>query len=94
LQVDVGFDEDAAVGANGHRGAQGFLTGGDAAAYRDDFSGDAGFFETDGFFDGDFVEGVHAHLDVGQIYTRAISLHANLDVVVHYPFYGNENFHF
>jgi hypothetical protein len=38
-----------------------------AAGDGDDFSGDAGFLEAHGFFDGDFVEGVHAHLDVGQI---------------------------
>jgi hypothetical protein len=28
LEVDVGLDEDAAVGTDGHGGAQGFLTGG------------------------------------------------------------------
>jgi hypothetical protein len=69
------------------------LAGRNAAGNGDDFSGDAGFLEPDGFFNGDFVEGVHAHLDVGQIDTRAVRLHADLDVVVHYPFHGDENFH-
>jgi hypothetical protein len=66
LEVGVGLDEDAAVGADGHGGAQGFLTGGHAAGDGDDFGGDAGFLQANGFFDGDFVEGVHAHLDVGR----------------------------
>ena len=93
LEVDVGFDEDAAVGTDGHGGAQGFLAGSDAAGDGDDFSRDAGFLETDGFFDGDFVKGVHAHLDVGEVDSATVRLHAYLDVVVHYPFHGDENFH-
>ena len=93
LQFDVGFDEDAAVGTDGHGGAQGFLTGGDTAGDGDDFGRDAGFLEPHGFFHGDFVERVHAHLDVGQIDTRSVRLDANLHVVIHHPLHGNENFH-
>jgi hypothetical protein len=78
LQFDIGFDQDAAVGADGHGGAQGFLAGGDAAGDGDDFGGDAGFFQANGFFDGDFVEGVHAHLDVGQIDARTVGLDPDL----------------
>ena len=85
LQFDVGFDQDAAVGADGHRGAQRFLAGGDTAGDGDDFGRDAGFLEPDGFFHGDFVEGVHAHLDVGEIDAGAVGLDANLDVVINSP---------
>ncbi len=36
LQLDVGLDEDRAVGAQRQRGAQRLLAAGDAARHRDD----------------------------------------------------------
>ena len=93
MEFDVGFDEDGTVGADGERGAQGFLAGGDAAADGDDFRGDAGFFQTHRFFHRNFVKRVHAHLDVRQINPRAIRLHSHLHVVVNHPLHGNENLH-
>jgi hypothetical protein len=57
---------------------------GDAAGDGDDFGGHALFLQAHGFFDGDFVEGVHAHLDVGEIDARAVGLDADLDVVVNH----------
>ena len=93
VQVSGGFNQDAAVSTDGHGGAQGFLALGHAARDGDDFGGLARFFQAHGFFNGNFVKGVHAHLDVGNVHTRAIGLDANLDVVVHHAFDGDENFH-
>ena len=44
-------------------------------------------------FDGDFVKGVHAHLDVGDIDARVVRLHPDLDVVVDHAFDGDQDFH-
>ena len=46
-----------------------------------------------GLFDGDLVERIHAHLDVGQIDTGLVRLDAGLDVIVDHPFDGDENLH-
>jgi hypothetical protein len=51
------------------------------------------FLQTNRLFDGDLVEGVHAHLDVGQIDARLIRLDAGLDVIVDHPFDGDEYLH-
>ncbi|MNT00933.1 hypothetical protein D3C72_1353820 [compost metagenome] len=93
LQVFVRFHQDAAVGTDGHRGAQGFLALRGTARHGDDFGDNAGFLQAHGLFDGDFVEGVHAHLDVGQIHARAVRLDADLDVEIHHPLDCDEYFH-
>ena len=43
--------------------------------------------------DGDFVERIHRHLDVGELDARPVRLDPDLDVVVDHPFDGHENFH-
>jgi hypothetical protein len=53
----------------------------------------AGFLQAQGFFDGDLVERVHRHLDVGKIDAGTIRFHADLNVVVNYPLHGHEDLH-
>ena len=93
--VDVvgGDDEDRAVGAHGEGGAQRLLRLLHADGDGDDLFGLAGFLQADGLLDGDLVEGVHRHLDVGEVHTAAVRLHADLHVVVDDPFDGYENLH-
>src|SRR5262249_2251771 len=43
--------------------------------------------------DGDFVEGIHRHLDVGEFDARSIAFDADLDVVVDDPLYRHKNLH-
>jgi hypothetical protein len=93
LQLFGGFDQDGTVGADGHGGAQGFLALGDAARHRDDFGDHALFFQAHGFFDGDFVKRVHAHLDVGNVHTGVVRLDSDLHVVVHHAFDWDEDLH-
>jgi hypothetical protein len=50
-------------------------------------------FQAHGFFHGDLVEGVHAHLHVGDVDAGAVGLDAHLDVVVHHAFDGHKNLH-
>jgi hypothetical protein len=57
FQVSGGLDQNAAVGTDGHRGAQGFLALGHAARDSDDFGSKTFFFQAHGFFDGDLVKG-------------------------------------
>jgi hypothetical protein len=64
------LDEDGAVGTDRHRGAQGLLTLGDAARDGDHLGDDALLLQPHGLFDGDLVERVHAHLDVGNVDAR------------------------
>ncbi|MNQ84919.1 hypothetical protein D3C85_1000640 [compost metagenome] len=82
LQFGVGLDEHAAIGANGHGGAQRLLALRNAAGNRHDFGDRALFLQAGRFFDGDFVKGVHGHLHIGDIHASLIRLDAHLDVVV------------
>ena len=59
----------------------------------DDFAGDALFLEPDGFFDRDFVEGVHRHLDVVELDARAIALHPDPETGVDDALDRNQNLH-
>ncbi len=63
----VGLDEDAAVGAHGKRGAERLL--GLLRADRDghDLGRLALLLQADRLFNSDLVEGVHGHLDVGEL---------------------------
>jgi hypothetical protein len=74
LQFDLALDQDGAVGADGHGGAQGLLALRDAAGHGNDLGDHALFLQAHGLFDGDFVERVHAHLDVGDVHTGAVAL--------------------
>ena len=64
-----------------------------ARSTRDDLGRLAGFLQPDRLFDGDLVEGIHRHFDVGEFDAGAVGLDADLDVVVDNPFHGHENFH-
>ena len=85
--------QDAAVSAHRERGANGFrcLRGTDRD--RNDLGRLAGFLQTDRLFDGDLVEGIHRHLDIGELDAGAVRLDANFDVEVDHPFHGHQNFH-
>ncbi len=93
LQLGIGLDQDGAVGADGHGGAQGLLALRDAAGHGDHLGDHTLFLQSDGFFDGDFVEGVHRHLDVGDIHASAITLDSHLDVVVDDAFDRDQYLH-
>ncbi len=60
---------------------------------RHDLGGLALLLQPDRLLDGDLVEGVHRHLDVGELDARTVRLDADLHVVVDHPFDGDENFH-
>jgi hypothetical protein len=51
----------------------------------DDFGDDALLFQSHRLFDGDHVEGVHAHLDVGDVHSGAVALDAHLHVEIDDP---------
>ena len=89
----VGFHQDAAVGAHGQRGANGLghLTCSDRND--DDLARLALFLEPERLLDGDLVEGVHGHLDVGQLNAAAVALDSNLDVEIDNPLDRHQNFH-
>ena len=73
LDGPVGLHQDAAVGAHGERGADGFAP---PAAGPIDTHDDLGrlalFLEPERLLDGDLVERVHRHLDVGELDAGAV----------------------
>ena len=93
LDIAFGLHQDAAVGAHGERGADGFRGLRRADRHHDDLGGLAGFLQAERFFDRDFVERIHRHLDVGEFDARAVALDADFDVVVDHPLYGHQNLH-
>ena len=54
----------------------------------DDLGRLALLLQADRLLDGDLVEGVHRHLDVGELDARAVRLDADLDVVVDHPLHA------
>ncbi len=93
LQLFRGLHQNGTVGADRHRGTQGFLALRHAAADGDDLGHHAFFLEAGGLLDGDLVKRIHAHLDVGDIDAGAIGLDANLDVVINNTFDGDQDLH-
>ena len=93
LDALVGLDQDGAVGAHRQRGAQRILRFDAADRDGDDLARLAALLDADGFLDGDLVEGVHRHLDVGEVDSAPVRLDADLDVGIDDPFDGNENLH-
>ena len=89
----VGLHQNGAVGAHGERGAQGLLRLLRADRHGDDFLGLAGLFQTQRLFDGDFVERVHRHFDIGKVNAGPIRLDADFDVVINDPFDRHQYFH-
>ncbi len=93
LDHRVGLDQDGAVGTHGERGAQRVLRLYGTDRDRDDLAGLAALLDADRLLDGDFVEGVHRHLDVGKVDAAAVRFDADLDVVVDDPFDRDQNLH-
>src|SRR4029077_678048 len=93
LHDTVDLHQDAAVGTHRERGADrlGRLLRADRD--RDDLSRRPLFLQPDRLLDGDLIEGVHRHLDVGEFAARAIRLDANLDVEIDHPLDGHQYFH-
>jgi len=58
-----------------------------------DFGRLAGFLEAQCLFDGDFVERIHRHLDVGEFHAGSVALDADLDVEIDHPLYRHKNLH-
>ena len=89
----LGLDQDAAIGPHGQCGPDGLAgllpTDRDA----DDLGCLALLLEADRLFDGDLVEGVHRHLDVGELDPGAVRLDPDLHVEIDDAFYGHEDFH-
>src|SRR5690606_28697785 len=92
VQFVSGLDQDGTVGAQGQCGTQLFLGSGRPYGNGNNFANDAFFLQAYGLFHGNFAEGVHGHLDVGEIDAGVVRLDANLDVVVDHSFDGDENF--
>ncbi len=92
LDLAVGLHQDAAVGAHGERGADGLGGLRRADRHRDDFGRLAGFLQADRLFDGDLVERIHRHLDVGEFDAGAVGLDPDFDVVIDNPFDGHREF--
>ena len=93
LDERVGLDENAAVGAHGERGADGFARLRGADGDNDDLGRLARLFLVQRLLDRGLVERVHRHLHVGELDPRAVRLDADLDVVINHPLHGHENLH-
>ena len=93
LQLDVGLHQNRAIGAERQRRAQRLLARRNAAGNRDDLGRDALFLQAHGFLDGDLVERIHRHLDVGRVDAGAVGLDADLDVVIDDALDGDQDFH-
>jgi len=59
----------------------------------DDFRCGAGLFQADSLFDGDFVEWVHRHFDIGEIDPGLVRFDADFHVVIDHAFDGHEDLH-
>jgi len=88
-----GYYMDRAVRAHRQAIAQMRLRIGGCERRDNHLGRDALFLQPHGLFDRDLVEGIHAHLHVGDVDAAAIRFDADLDVVVDDTLDGDENFH-
>ena len=93
LQFGVGLDQHAAIGAHRQRGADRLLALLHAGRHHDDLADEPLLAQPQGFLDGDLVERVHRHLDVGEFDPGLVRLDAHLDIVIDDPLDGDERFH-
>ena len=87
------LDEDAAIGTHRKRVADRLLGLGGPDRHRDDLGCLAGLLEPDRLFDGDFIEGIHRHLDIGKLDARAVGLDPDLDVEIDDPLDRHQHLH-
>ena len=85
-----GLDQDAAVGAHRHRGAQRLLALRHADRHDDDLGDDARLLHAHRLLDRDLAERIHRHLDVGGLDAGAVGLDAHLDVGVDHALDGDQ----
>jgi len=93
LNVLIGFDVNAAVGAHGECGADRLLGLGRTDRDRDHLRRLARFPEPDRFLDADFVERVHRHLDVGGLDAGLVRLDPDFHVEIDDPLDRDQNLH-
>src|SRR5207237_6153722 len=93
LQLGIGLYEDSAIGTHRQRRADRLLALRHPERYCDNLLDSAGLAQTKRLFDGDLVERVHRHLDIGGLDPGLVRLDADLDVVVDYPFDRDQRLH-
>src|SRR5262249_3836377 len=87
------LDEDTAVSSHGECRPDGFGSLLRSDRNRDDLRCFAGFFETDRLLNGNLIERVHRHLDIGEFDAGPVCLDPNFDVEVDHPLDGYKNLH-
>ena len=90
LKATVGAHKNATIGAHREPSADRVGSGRLTNRYDHHLGGMAGFLHAQSFFDGDFVEGIHRHLDVGEVDAATVGLDPNLDVDIDDPLYGHQ----
>src|SRR4030095_12953859 len=93
LQFSLKTDQDAAVGAQRQGRTNGFFGSRRPDRDADDFGSQTLLFQPDSLLDGDFIERIDGHLQIGEVDTRAIGLDPNLGVGIDNSFNGYHNFH-
>ncbi|MCY1531941.1 hypothetical protein D9M68_671810 [compost metagenome] len=93
LKLNVGLGQYRSISAQCKRGAEHILAFSGAASDSDHLRGQAFLLEAYCLFDANLIEGIQAHLHAGQVDTRAITFHANFDVVVNHSLYSYKDFH-
>src|SRR5690606_27241748 len=93
LNFFVSLDVDTTVSTQSQGSTNLLLRSLRANGYNNDFTGNALLFQTNRFFNCDFAERVHCHLDVGEINAGVVRLDAHLHVVVDNSFYSDQNLH-
>lgn len=93
LKFRVSLDKNATICTDSHRIAQRFLALRDTGRHGYNLGRYGLFFQAYGFFNGDFAERVHRHLDVRDIHTRVIGFDAYFYVVIDNAFDRDEYLH-
>ena len=89
----VGLHQDAAVGPHGEPGADRLGGLGGADRHADDLARLPLLLQPERLLDRDLIEGIHRHLDVGELDAAAVALDANFHVVIDDPFDRHQDFH-
>ena len=84
---------NAAVHTHSQSGANCFLRLGRADGNNNRFRRGAGFLQTHGLLDGNFVKRVHGHFHIGKVNAALVSFDPRFDIVIKHALDGDKNFH-
>ena len=93
LNLFLGLNQNAAIRTQRQSGTQLLLSSLRANGDGNDFIGCTGFFQANGFFNGDFTKRINRHLGIGQINTGSVRIDPDSHIRIYDALNSHKNLH-